>query len=145
MEIFSHYGLGGMFASAFLAATVLPLSSEVVLGVLLAHGLDPLGVIGAATLGNVLGAAVNYGLGLAGSSFLLKKIFRLSPKEIDPALDRFKKYGAACLIFSWVPFIGDPLTFAAGMLKIRFRLFLVLVFLGKLGRYLVLSWAVLSF
>ena len=134
-----------MFTSAFLAATILPLSSEVVLGILLAHGFHPAGVIASATLGNGLGAVANYGLGLAGSAFLLHKVFRISDRELESALNRFQKYGAICLLFAWVPVIGDPLTLAAGILKIDFRLFLVLVFLGKLGRYLALSWAVLSF
>lgn len=134
-----------MFASAFLAATILPVSSEVVLGLLLAHGFSPPEVIGSATLGNVLGSVVNYGLGLAGSSYLLPRLFRISDRDMKPALARFQRYGAPCLLFAWVPIIGDPLTLAAGILKVNFRLFLVLVFLGKLGRYLALSWAVLSF
>lgn len=144
MEVLCDWGLWGMFASAFLAATILPVSSEVVLGILLVNGVSPPEVIGAATAGNVLGSAVNYGLGWAGISYLLPRILPISAREMEPALIRFQKYGVPCLLFAWVPVIGDPLTLAAGILKINFRIFLVLVFLGKLGRYLALSWAVLS-
>ena len=128
-----------MFASAFLAATVLPLSSEVVLGFLLTGGADPPAVLTVATLGNVLGSLANYFIGLAGTSLVLEKF--VSPLEIEAARKRFKAYGSACLIFAWVPVIGDPLTIAAGMLKIHLGLFLVLVTLGKLGRYIALFWA----
>lgn len=144
MEVFAEYGYGGLFLSSFLAATILPLSSEVVMGVLLVQDFSPYGVILSATSGNVLGAVVNYGLGVYGSQIVLNKIFRMSDKEIQKAEDRFNTYGNVSLLFAWVPVIGDPLTVAAGILRVNFSLFLFLVGVGKFLRYLAVSWAVLS-
>jgi membrane protein YqaA with SNARE-associated domain len=144
MEFLTGYGLGGLFLSSFLAATILPLSSELVLGYLLLHNYGVPGVLATATLGNVLGALVNYGLGRAGGGPVLERLFRVSPKEIEMARYRFKTHGTLSLLLAWVPVIGDPLTVVAGMLKIRLWVFLTLVSIGKFTRYAVLSWAVLS-
>ena len=117
MEILTGWGYWGLFLSSFLAATILPFSSEAVLGYLLIHGFSPL---------------------------LLNKVLGISDFEMVKAETRFKKYGIFSLLFAWVPIVGDPLTVAAGILKINFVLFLVLVGLGKFLRYVVVSWAVLS-
>ena len=145
MAFLSSHGLAGLFAASFLAATILPLSSEVVLGYLLVHNFNVQGVVAVATAGNVLGALVNYGLGRAGSRTLLEKIFRVSPQDIDKARHRFKTHGTLSLLLAWVPVIGDPLTVVAGVLKINVWIFLALVTLGKFARYAALAWAVLSF
>ncbi len=145
MEFLTSYGLWGLFASSFLAATILPMSSEVVLGYLLLHNFNVQGVVAVATMGNVLGALVNYALGRAGSRVLLEKIFRVSPEDINRARHRFKTHGTISLLLAWVPVIGDPLTVVAGMLKIKLWIFLALVTLGKFARYAALSWAVISF
>lgn len=133
-----------MFCSAFLAATILPLGSEVVMVYLLAGRADPFGVIVAATTGNVLGSVVNYWMGRYGSEWLVRRMAGVSEADLDKARERFRTFGTASLLLAWVPVIGDPLTVAAGMLRIRMDLFLVLVTAGKLGRYLVLAGAVLA-
>lgn len=143
MEILAEYGYLGLFFSSFLAATILPFSSEVVLGVLLNHDFSPLLSIFVATAGNVLGSAVNYGLGVMGSQVLLNKLLGISIQDIEKAETRFKKYGIFSLLFAWVPIIGDPLTVAAGILRVNFTLFLFLVTIGKCLRYVFISWAVL--
>ncbi|MBA3009173.1 MAG: DedA family protein [Proteobacteria bacterium] len=143
MEFLTGYGLWGLFAASFLAATILPLSSEVVLGYLLVHNFNAFQAVGVATVGNVLGALLNYGLGRAGSKVLLERIFRISAQEIDTARRRFKTHGTLSLLLAWVPIIGDPLTVVAGMLKINIWVFLALVSIGKFARYATLSWAVL--
>ncbi len=142
MEALIQFGYPGLFIASFLAATVLPLSSEVVLGLLLANGYDPAVSIPVATLGNVLGSVLNYGLGLLGNKFIVKKVLRISELEFTKAADRLNRYGTATLLFAWVPVIGDPLTFAAGVLKTNFTLFLLLVTTGKALRYLAIALAV---
>ncbi len=144
MEILAEYGYWGMFFSSFLAATVLPFSSEVVLGVLLTHDFSPYMIVFIATIGNVMGSVVNYGLGVLGSQVLLKNILRIQENEIEKAENRFKKYGIFSLLFAWVPIIGDPLTVVAGALKVNLILFVFLVGSGKFLRYVFVSWAVLS-
>ncbi len=145
MEFLTGYGLWGLFFASFFAATILPMSSEVVLGYLLVHNFNVQGVVGVATMGNVLGALVNYGLGRGGSRVLLEKIFRVSPADISKARRRFKAHGTISLLLSWVPVIGDPLTVVAGILKINLWVFLALVTIGKFARYAGISWAVLYF
>lgn len=144
MEFLAQYGLIGLFCAAFLAATILPLSSEVVLTVLLLNSLNPTMLVAVATLGNVLGSSVNYGLGYGGGLFFKRKFSTASENEVNAALARFEKYGTISLLFAWVPVIGDPLTVAAGVLRVNIALFLILVTAGKLGRYIVLSYFILE-
>ncbi|MFH2059137.1 MAG: YqaA family protein [Pseudomonadota bacterium] len=144
MEVLADTGYLGLFLAAFLAATVLPLSSEVVLGILLAHEYHPVFAVGVATVGNVLGAVLNYYLGVLGSTIVFKKILRVSEQSLVKAENRFRQYGVFSLLFAWVPVIGDPLTIVAGMVKVRFSIFLVLVCIGKCLRYIFIAWAFLA-
>jgi len=144
MDIFFEYGYVGLFISSFLAATLLPGSSEIVLSLLLLNHSDPLFAVCVATFGNVLGSVVNYGVGFRGSYLLFRKWLGYSERDILAAEQRFARYGVLGLLLAWVPVIGDPLTVAAGILKIHFGLFLALVTVGKLARYIVLAVSVLS-
>ncbi len=141
MEYLTEFGYIGLFIASFLAATILPLSSEVVIGVLIVNGFNPVTLVVVATFGNVLGSLVNYVAGFWGSLFLFGKIFRLSESEFAKAQIRFGRYGVFSLLLAWVPVIGDPLTFIAGVLKINIFVFLILVTFGKLARYLFLVFA----
>lgn len=142
MDILVEYGYAGLFIASFLAATILPLSSEVVLVSLLAGNYNPTISISLATAGNVLGSCVNYAIGMWGSIFFKRKVLRISHNEFEKAKQRFTKYGVISLLFAWVPIIGDPLTVAAGALKIHIALFLMLVTIGKLIRYMILGFAI---
>jgi membrane protein YqaA with SNARE-associated domain len=143
MEFLAEYSYFGLFLSSFLAATLLPFSSELVLGVLLKQGFNPHLILMVATFGNVLGSVVNYGLGAFGGRLMLHKWWRMPDPEIQRAEKRFRKFGMFSLLLAWVPVIGDPLTVAAGVLKINFFLFLLLVGLGKGLRYIAIYLAVL--
>ncbi|MBT0586952.1 YqaA family protein [Alteromonas oceanisediminis] len=130
--------------AAFLAATVLPLSSELVLSLTLLSGFSPLAVVAIATAGNVLGAMVNYWLGYRCGEPLAKRVLRMNDDDLERARARFARHGRIALCLAWVPIIGDPITVVAGVLKIRFSVFVVLVGLTKLLRYIVLSYLVLA-
>lgn len=142
MDYFTELGYFGLFISAFLAATILPLSSEVVLSALLLNGLSPVALVTIATIGNVLGSLTNYALGYWASLELIKKWLKISEYEYAKAEQRFVKYGLFSLCFAWVPIIGDPLTLIAGVLRIRLLWFVILVTAGKLMRYIVISYLV---
>ena len=142
MESLAEYGYLGLFAASFLAATILPFSSEVVLSYLLVEGLQPVTLITVATTGNVLGSFANYGIGFAGSIFLIQRVLRISTEDFTRAKNRFHKYGVFSLLFAWVPIIGDPLTVVAGALKINLAIFMILVTAGKLIRYIMVYLAV---
>ena len=137
MDIFTAYGYIGLFFAAFLAATILPLSSEAVLYFSIQQSGDWWIPVLIASLGNILGSVINYWLGYKGSNFLLKKLLRMDTNSIRKATNRFQRYGVYSLLFAWVPVIGDPLTVAAGLFKTRFILFLLLVSIGKSSRYLL--------
>jgi membrane protein YqaA with SNARE-associated domain len=143
MAEFAELGCFGLFLASFLAATILPLSSEVVLTLLLLAGLSPTALVVVATTGNVLGALLNYEIGSRGGTLLLKKVFKITPDTLTKSQQTFKKYGIYSLLFAWVPVIGDPLTMIAGTLKINISLFLLLVTTGKLLRYIIITYAVL--
>ena len=144
MEYFVELGYSGLFLSAFLAATILPLGSEVVLVGLLLNGFNPISVVSVATVGNVLGSLVNYAIGLFGSAFLIHRFLKISDESFDKSKQRFEKWGTASLLLAWVPIIGDPLTVIAGVLRINIWLFLLLVTVGKLARYIVVSYTTLN-
>lgn len=144
MEYFIEYGHIGLFFAAFLAATILPLSSEIVLVTLLLSGLPPVTLVATATTGNVLGSLTNYALGYWASLGIIKKWLKMSEDEFVRAEQRFKKYGLVSLCFAWVPIIGDPLTVIAGVLRIHLLWFVVLVTSGKLLRYVFISYMALQ-
>ncbi|WP_046561156.1 YqaA family protein [Kangiella geojedonensis] len=144
MEFLADYGYLGLFISAFLAATILPLSSELVLTGLLLNGLSPAKLLLVATLGNVLGSLTNYGLGFWASKAVVQKWLRMSEPEFEKAEGRFNKYGLTALLFAWVPIIGDPLTVIAGILRVNLLWFVILVTAGKFLRYFVVASIVIS-
>lgn len=126
---------------AFASATVLPLSSEAVLLGQMAAGLVPVPwLLVAATLGNVAGSCFNWWLGRHVRRFETARWFPFSPATLARATLRFQAYGTACLLLSWLPVVGDPLTFVAGVLRVPFARFLVLVAVGKAARYAVLAY-----
>ncbi len=138
----------GLFLSALLAATLVPFSSEVLLGGMAAAGnFSATGLLVAASAGNILGAVVNWALGRYCLHWQDRKWFPVSPKQLDRAGRWFSRYGFWSLLFAWVPIIGDPLTFAAGVLRIRLLPFLILVTISKTGRYLMVlefvEWALI--
>lgn len=126
-----------LFSTAFISATLFPLGSEALLIYDIFAGYNIYLLLFFATLGNSLGSVVNYYLGLKGEEYLINKKL-LSEKHILKSKIYFDKYGGFCLLFSWLPIIGDPITFIAGTLKYDFKKFLILVVIAKFSRYLFL-------
>lgn len=127
-----------LFFSGFIAATLFPASSEVLLLTLQAQGYSLLWLFVAATAGNTLGSCVNWYLGIRVLDFQHKRWFPVSPAALSRAQRQFQRFGSYSLLLAWLPVVGDPLTLVAGVLKVRFSLFLPLVLLGKAARYAVL-------
>ncbi len=129
-----------LFLSAFFAATIFPAQSELVLLYLLQDRSNSvIFLLLVATVGNVLGAVVNYGLGYYVHRFKDRRWFPASPQQLEKAQRAYARWGRYSLLASWVPFIGDPITVVAGVLRDRFTVFLALVTVAKAGRYLVLG------
>ncbi len=134
-SFFLDHGLPALFLLSLLAATLLPMGSEWLLVTLILQGFPATQVVAVATLGNVLGAFVTYGIGIWGSGFIMEKLLRVDEKQSAWAMELYQRYGTVSLLFAWLPIIGDPLCLAAGILRLQPLLFLVLVFIGKLARY----------
>ena len=135
-ELTSYFGL---FMAAFGAATLLPLQSEAVLvGMLILERYSTELLFAVATLGNVMGSAVNWYLGRSVERFRNKRWFPVSQNTLENAQRSYLRYGHWTLLLSWVPVIGDPLTLVAGVMREPLWRFLMIVTLAKGTRYLVL-------
>lgn len=134
---------GGLLAVSFLAATLLPAQSEAVLaGLLLADRQPAALLVLVASLGNVAGSAVNWWLGRGIERFHSRRWFPVSEAGLARAQAWFSRLGQWCLLFAWLPVVGDPLTLVAGIMRVPFGPFLALVATGKVARYLVIAWIV---
>jgi membrane protein YqaA with SNARE-associated domain len=128
-----------LFASSLLAATIFPAGSEVVLATLnIAGNHDKFLLLIITTIGNVLGALVNWFIGYYLIKFKDKKWFPVKEKQIKNYSNIYQKWGIWSLLFAWVPIVGDPLTVIAGIFRTNIWLFLLLVTIGKLSRYLLI-------
>lgn len=134
---------GGLFAAAFLAATLIPAQSEAVLSGLLLAGEQPMWtLVAVASVANVLGSVVNWGLGRGVEHFHDRAWFPVKPDRLARAQSWYQRRGKWSLLLSWVPIIGDPLTVAAGVMREPLPIFLLLVGIAKTGRYIVLALVV---
>lgn len=132
---------GGLFLVAFLAATLLPAQSELALAGMIASGrYDTALLVAVASLGNVLGSTTNWLLGLYATRFEDRKWFPVSRTQMKKAEGWYHRWGRWSLLMSWAPVIGDPLTLVAGVLREPLPVFLALVTLAKLGRYLAVAY-----
>jgi membrane protein YqaA with SNARE-associated domain len=128
-----------LFAISLLSATLLPGGSEALLLYDISLGYSPTLLLATATIGNTLGALINYLLGLKGVTYLLKK--RIAKKtELEKAQEYFQKYGAWALLLSWVPIIGDPITLIAGVFNYNIKYFIMIVLLSKAVRYIAVMY-----
>ncbi|MER8406471.1 DedA family protein [Mesorhizobium sp. M1307] len=136
---------GGLFLTAFAAATILPMQSEAALaGLLLTESYAPALLIASASAGNVLGSIVNWWLGRGIDRFRDRKWFPVKPSALARATRWYQRYGRWSLLLSWLPLVGDPLTVVAGALQEPFWSFLAIVTIAKVGRYLALAAMTLS-
>lgn len=131
-----------LFLAALVAATILPLQSEAALvGLILADRQPLWALVAVASVGNVLGSAVNWLLGRGIERFRDRRWFPVGASSLERAQRWYRRYGKWSLLLSWAPIVGDPLTVVAGVLREPILPFLVLVTIAKTGRYLVLAAA----
>ena len=132
-----------LFAISFLAATILPFSSELSLaGLIATSDYDNLLLLIVASFGNVLGSLVNWALGSYSRNLTKKKWFPFKETQIERSSKWFRKFGKWSLLFAWVPVVGDPLTLVAGILRVKFIDFIILVAIGKVSRYLIVFYLI---
>jgi len=128
-----------LFILSFLAATVIPIGSEWLLIVMILGNFSPVQTVITATVGNYLGGCTTYLIGIYGSDFIISKLLRVSNSEMSRAKRIYTGYGSWSLLLSWLPIIGDPLCLIAGIFKVAFIRFSLLVFTGKFFRYATLA------
>ncbi|GHA21028.1 hypothetical protein GCM10007082_22310 [Oceanisphaera arctica] len=130
-----------VFASSLLAATIAPFYSEVVLAAVLTRQPDAVVLLWAlASVGNTLGSVVNWWLGKYLLHYKHKRWFPIKDKQLERAQRGFQRFGVWSLLLAWAPVGGDALTFIAGIMKVRLLPFILLVFIGKSVRYLIVIY-----
>jgi membrane protein YqaA with SNARE-associated domain len=143
MEFLQTYAaspsLPALFFLSFLASTILPIGSEWLLILMILQDFSLIPVVVTASLGNLLGACTTYFIGIWGSDFFIRTILRIDDNQLIRAGKLYEKYGAWSLLLSWLPVVGDPLCLAAGVFRIGFGRFSLLVFVGKFARYATLA------
>jgi membrane protein YqaA with SNARE-associated domain len=135
-----EYSLWGLFLASFLAATVVPFSSEALLSVLIATGTDVTTAILVATAGNWLGGLSSFAIGYLGKWEWIEKYLRVKRETIEKWHDRLYKRGAVFAFFSWLPAVGDVFSVGLGLLRANIILTALSMLAGRFIRYLIWGW-----
>jgi len=142
MESFLELGLLGLFISSFIAATIIPFSSELVLSFLLANQYPFEMCLFIATLGNWLGGISSYGLGRLGEWTYIKYFTGLDKTKIKKVREKVNKWKSPLAFFCWLPLVGDIFAVGLGFYKINFIKVSLWMFVGKMIRYVI--WALIT-
>ena len=133
-----------LFVVAFMVATIIPFGSEVYFITLLSLGeYNNLFLLIVVSVGNIFGSLFNWLCGFYVNYFIKKSWFPINNKIINSGNKIFTKYGKWSLLFSWVPFIGDPIRLAAGSVRCPLIPFMILVSIGKFARYLLIYLSII--
>jgi membrane protein YqaA with SNARE-associated domain len=143
MEEFATYGYWGLFLASFLAATVLPLSSEVVLSILLGLGFDPFLCIASASIGNTLGGLTCYWIGLLGKVSWMEKYLKIKYEKVEKMQLWMKNKGSVLALLTFLPVVGDVIAVTLGFMRSNVWAVVFFMFIGKTIRYIV--WAQMHF
>lgn len=142
ITLLTSYGYVGMLISAFLAGSIFPLSSEIVMLGLMAAGLDPWTLVAYGTVGNALGSMFNYWIGSLGRIDWIEKYLHVKKKELDRAQRFLAGRGAWMGFFAFLPVIGEGITIVLGLMRANLTLTIVSVTIGKFARYALLALGV---
>jgi membrane protein YqaA with SNARE-associated domain len=138
--VLSSYGYIGLFIFGTIASTIIPLSPEVAALFVWKIGMPVIPTTIVLILGNYAGNVINYWIGYSGIKWAIEKFFSPEKKSMQVATKLFEKYGPPVLIFSWLPIIGDPMTFVPGILRYSFKKFTFYTILGKTLGYIALYY-----
>lgn len=131
-------GLPGMFLSAFLAGSVAPFSSEVVMVGLAALGVAPVDLLVWGTLGNTLGAVFNYWIGSLGKTEWIVRYLHVKPDKLERGIAMVYTHGAWCGLLAFLPILGSIVSVSLGYMRVSLWRSTLAFFAGKLVRYIVL-------
>lgn len=136
-EIVATWGFLGMFVIAFLSGSILPMTSDPVIAILAASGLNPYLLLVSAVAGNTLGTMSCYQIGTMTNKRSLATRLKIPEKRILQADKLVSKYGLIAAFFSFLPFIGEALVAVLGVMRTNRLKVLLVVTLGKTVRYIV--------
>lgn len=136
----SEWGYIGLFLVAFIAGSVFPLSSEVVMGLLLSGGYSLWGCVVSATLGNWLGGMSCYYVGYLGRIEWIERYLGISHEKLDRMQRFLQGRGAVMAFFVFLPVVGDVLVVALGLMRANLTLVSISMFVGKALRYIVMAY-----
>ena len=141
MEWLLNLGYFGLFVGSFVAATVVPFSSDVLLVGMLAAGGNIWLSVAVATLGNWLGGLTSYGLGWLGKWEWIERYMKVKHETPIKHKDKIDRFGTWLALLTWLPFVGDVFAIALGFYKVDFRKSALLMLIGKGARFV--GWALL--
>jgi membrane protein YqaA with SNARE-associated domain len=130
-------GLWGLFLASFLAATILPFSSEALLGLMAFGPWASWSLWAAASTGNTLGGLTSYGIGHLGDLDRIARWLRTDPAKAIRWRERIGRHGAWAALLTWIPVVGDPIAIALGLGRAPLWPVALLMFAGKAARYAV--------
>jgi membrane protein YqaA with SNARE-associated domain len=142
LDGFTEYGYIGLFLASFLAATILPLGSEVVFAALLTAGLNGWACVTVASAGNWLGGMTNYYLGRLGKIEWIEKYLKVKREKISKMQHWLEGKGASMAFFSFLPVIGDIIALALGYVRANVYIVNIAMFSGKFIRYVLIMYGV---
>lgn len=131
------WGLWGLFIGTFLAATVVPFSSDILYIAVLQMTSNPWACLAVGSLGNWLGSLTTFGIGWLGRWEWIEKWFKVDRTKLEKQKNYIDRYGVWIALLSWVPFIGDVFAIALGFYKTNPWLTAILLLVGKALRFLV--------
>jgi len=140
LEGLFDYSLWGLFLASFLAATVVPFSSEALLSYLIINGTDPYTAVIVATAGNWLGGMSSFGIGYLGKWEWIEKYLRVKREKIEKWHSQLYKRGAVFAFFCWLPGVGDVIAVGLGLLRTNILITALSMLAGKFLRYVIWGW-----
>ena len=143
MESFAEWGYVGLFLASFLAATIIPLGSEIVLSIMIASNYDLTLSLFIASVGNWTGGLSSYGIGRIGNWNFIERYFKISKQKIESLKIKIDGWGSLLAFFCWLPIIGDPIAISLGFFRTNFFMVSFWMFIGKLIRYVI--WAMITY
>lgn len=144
LQFLLDWGYLGMFIGAFIAGSILPFSSEVVLAAGITLGLDPILCIISSTIGNVAGGMTCYWMGHLGNMEWIEKYFHVKKEKLDKASRFVHGKGAWMGFFGFIPILGSAISIVLGLMRANILIVLISMTIGKILRYAILAWGVIE-
>ena len=143
MENLAEWGYIGLFIASFLAATIIPFSSELVLSILIANNYDLTTSLIVASIGNWMGGLSSYLIGRLGSWDTIEKYLRVKRDKILLWKKKIDSWGGLLAFLCWLPVVGDPIAIALGFFRTNILTVAIFMLVGKFVRYFV--WAMITY